>query len=298
MSHKDRKRLVYSGSELSVPGVRLLGHYRYLSAQPSLPLHLHADAMEISLLVRGQQTYRVNGEKYSIESGDVFLTFPGEPHDSGGEPEEKAEVYWLQLHLSAREHFLGLSPSGSVALQSALSALSTRQFRISSEAQYDLEQCLLHLQHPRTPLVQLHIEHHLRSYVMYVLQAANAAQVLVSSPEISKCVDFIQKNNHHDITLEQLAELAGLSLPQFKNRFRREVGLPPAEYMIRFKVQCARRLLEQKCMPVTDLAFLLGFSSSQYFSTVFKRYTGCAPSRYLELKEREETGLEEDVRTF
>jgi AraC-like DNA-binding protein len=299
MSHKsDRQRLEYSGTSLSVPGVRSLGHYRYLTAQPALPPHIHADTMEISLLVRGQQTYRVYDDKYTVESGEVFITYPEERHDTCGEPEEKGECYWLQLHLLEPDNFLGLSTRSAVALQSSLNALPMRHFRISPAAQSDLEQCFIFLQQTRTPQVQLFIEHHLRNYVMHVLRAASAAPVLATSAGIQKCIDYIQQSGQADIALEELAALVGLSLPQFKCRFRREAGLPPAEFMIRHKVQQACQLLEQKRMPVTDLAFLLGFSSSQYFSTVFKRYTGCTPSGYLEMKLREENVPETSVRTF
>ena len=44
MSQKsDRQRLEYTGARLSVPGLRSLGHYRYLTAQPGLPPHVHRD---------------------------------------------------------------------------------------------------------------------------------------------------------------------------------------------------------------------------------------------------------------
>ena len=53
MRHKsDRQRLVCSGAKRSVLG---------------LPPHIHADAMELSLLVRGPQIYRVYEDKYTIE---------------------------------------------------------------------------------------------------------------------------------------------------------------------------------------------------------------------------------------
>lgn len=299
MSQKsDRQRLVYSGTKLSVPGVRSLGYYRYLSAQRALPPHIHADAMEISLLVRGQQTYRVYEDIYKIESGEVFITFPEELHDSCGQPEEKGEMYWLQLHLLEPDNFLGLSTASAVVLQAALNKLSSRHFRIPPAAQNDLGQCFDLLRKKRTPQIQLHVEHHLRNYVMHVLQAASTAPALATSVGIQKCVGYIQQNGQVNIALEELAALAGLSLPQFKCRFRRETGLPPGEFMVRHKVERACQMLEQKLMPVTDLAFFLGFSSSQYFSTVFKRYTGCTPCRYLEMKIREENSPTKKPRSF
>jgi AraC-like DNA-binding protein len=278
--------------------VRSVGHYRYLSAQRPLPPHVHADAMEISLLVRGQQTYRVNEEKFLVGSGEVFITFPNERHDSGGEPEEKGELYWLQLRLLDPDNFLGLSRAGATVLQSELLALALHHFRMPAAAQSDLEQCFVLLQQKRTPHVQLHIENHLRNYVLNVLHAASIAPVLTTSAGVQKCIEHIQQSGQIAIALEDLAALAGLSLPRFKSRFRRETGLPPGEFMMRHFVQRACQLLESKLMPVTELAFFLGFSSSQYFSTVFKRYIGCAPSRYLEMKAMENDRRKEAVRAF
>ena len=74
-----------------------------------------------------------------------------------------------------------------------------------------------------------------------------------------------------------MAEVAGLSVSHFKARFRRETGLPPREFILREKIRLAREALGKGHGTVTDIAFELGFSSSQYFATVFKRYTGQSP---------------------
>ena len=71
-----------------------------------------------------------------------------------------------------------------------------------------------------------------------------------------------------------------LSESRFKARFRREVGLPPGVYILRAKIAAACTELRQPGTRVTELAHRLGFSSSQYFATVFRRFTGLTPSTY------------------
>ena len=66
------------------------------------------------------------------------------------------------------------------------------------------------------------------------------------------------------------------STSRFKVRFKEQVGLPPAEYAIRRKVERAREWLKQG-KSVTDVAFDLGFSTSQYFAITFKRITNQRP---------------------
>ncbi len=78
------------------------------------------------------------------------------------------------------------------------------------------------------------------------------------------------------IRVPELAEVARLSPSRLKARFKRELGVPPAEFWLRQKIERAAELL--KTQSVTDVAFELGFSSSQYFATAFKRYTRLRPS--------------------
>jgi two-component system response regulator YesN len=54
--------------------------------------------------------------------------------------------------------------------------------------------------------------------------------------------------------------------------------VPPADYVSRQKVARATDLLRKTGMPVTQIATNLGYSSSQYFATAFRRYTGKTPS--------------------
>ncbi|HEY3377167.1 MAG TPA: helix-turn-helix transcriptional regulator, partial [Armatimonadota bacterium] len=82
------------------------------------------------------------------------------------------------------------------------------------------------------------------------------------------------------LPLDTLAELLNLSTSRFKAKFKLEVGIPPAEYIMRRRLDRAKTLL---CAghSVTTTAYALGFPSSQYFATAFKRYTGQRPLDYL-----------------
>jgi AraC family L-rhamnose operon regulatory protein RhaS len=74
---------------------------------------------------------------------------------------------------------------------------------------------------------------------------------------------------------------AGLSASHFAEVFRRETGRTPLEYLTSARIEEAtRRLLERPEASVTRIASELGFSSSQYFSTVFRRHVGCTPGEW------------------
>jgi AraC-like DNA-binding protein len=62
--------------------------------------------------------------------------------------------------------------------------------------------------------------------------------------------------------------------------FRQELGVTPITYLNRYRVNQAKRLLQQTDQSVTAIALAVGFSDSGYFSRVFKREVGMAPDLY------------------
>jgi AraC-like DNA-binding protein len=119
--------------------------------------------------------------------------------------------------------------------------------------------------------------------VQYILQtiAASRENIRATSPAIKASLEFIAQNQQEWLSVAQVAEEVDLSESYFKILFREEVGLPPAEYMLRQKVEAAKIALGDSECNITELAYRLGFSSSQYFATVFKRFTNQTPSDYM-----------------
>ena len=81
--------------------VPMLGMYSYSRARPDLPVHRHAGGWEICYLERGNQVFEVCDQTYQLRGGDVFLTFPDEPHSTGGSPSEPGVLYWLNVRRPA-----------------------------------------------------------------------------------------------------------------------------------------------------------------------------------------------------
>ena len=76
-----------------------LGRAVYQRAESPLSPHTHGNCTEFVFLVKGCQTYQVNGNSYRIFGGEVFTAFPRDLHGTGGNPEEKAEFYYLIVDL-------------------------------------------------------------------------------------------------------------------------------------------------------------------------------------------------------
>lgn len=79
-------------------------------------------------------------------------------------------------------------------------------------------------------------------------------------------------------TLEELASHVGLSRSALHQRFLLFVGMPPMQYLLRWRMQIAAGLLRGGAAPVASIATDAGYESEAAFSRAFKRTVGVAPS--------------------
>ena len=94
---------------------------------------------------------------------------------------------------------------------------------------------------------------------------------------LKKCLD---KWVHFTIYVKELPLLDHMSLATYHKYFLKTMGLPPAEYIQKKKIEKARELLADTDLSVTEIAYRYGFSSGQYFATVFKRFCCVTPTQF------------------
>lgn len=261
-----------------VVNVSRLGYYNHSRAQPGLSDHTHPVAIEICFLVTGRQTYVVGDKTYRLRGGDVFIAFPQERHSTGGHPQEKGILYWIQYTLpKPGESFLGLPREQGQAVLDATLGIKQRHFRGDWTMKECLDQMTLLYHEDPSPLVGAAIANQATAFLLSVISISQNAAPESMNRSLERVLRHIDTHLEEKITLAELATLLDVSVSRFKIRFKKEMGVPPAEYIQRRRIEEAQRRLQHTKIPITQIAFALGFSSSQYFATVFKRYTGSAP---------------------
>jgi AraC-like DNA-binding protein len=282
---KTRTRLEMDLGKLGIRSVPVLGRYNYTHARPGLEVHRHPGAIEICYLVRGRQTYEVGGRRFSLRGGDVFLTLPGEEHGTGGEPEDKGLLYWLTLRVPSQTggSLLGLPPAESRALWKAVRGFSRRHFPGTPEMKNQMD-AVTGLAHCRvSPLSRIAAVNLLIGFVLAVVSAHGMAVLARERRRFHDVVSWIGSHleSPEELTVARLAKVAGLSPSRFQAAFKQETGIPPAEFALRARITEASRRLARPGADVTSVAFDLGFSSSQYFASAFRRYTNASPREAL-----------------
>ncbi|RLD86012.1 MAG: hypothetical protein DRJ07_01785 [Bacteroidetes bacterium] len=278
----NKERLIVDLLGIGFRNVVLLGHYSYKEAKGKLEMHQHKDMLEICFLETGSQYYVVGNESYFLKGGDVLITPPNTIHGTSGFPEEKGSLFWMIIHVP-KETFriLNLTPKESELLVNKLLNLDRIHFKGGSEMKKMLRAVFKLYNKKNDLLTKIEMTNHILNFLLSVIHCSEKKENKSISTDMEFCCKFIESNIFQNIYINNLAKKVNLSESRFKHKFKEEIGMPPNEYIIKLKIKKAKELMLRTDISITNLAYDLGFSTSSYFSTVFKKYQGISPTTYI-----------------
>ena len=113
--------------------------------------------------------------------------------------------------------------------------------------------------------------------------SVSATQVHSHFPTNRQCASvryYIEQHYKENITLDLLAEKASINKYYMAHAFKREYGVSPISYLITCRIREGKRLLSETDLSLSQIANILGFSSSSYFSQSFRNSEGMSPTEY------------------
>lgn len=295
----DRK--TYRGPEAGLPELELFGWMNTSSASYSkLMTHVHENAFEVSFIARGSVRWWVGDEVYRLKRGSVYITRPDEPHGGIDGVMHPCELYWFILPVPRSGSLPGLCERQTSQLLNSMSSLALRTFPTSPALQSGLRQLHSELLQPDSMSVTA-ARGVLHQVLVQLLRDHDAALDVPGhaqhSEPISKSMWWVTEHLGEDISVADMASSAKISVSRFHERFLEEVGLTPSDYLAQMRIQRAQELLANSTQSVSGIGFDLGFASSQYFATVFKKFVGVSPQEYRTARLAEvRTGEEREER--
>jgi AraC-like DNA-binding protein/mannose-6-phosphate isomerase-like protein (cupin superfamily) len=276
----DGFRIIQTGEAMDIPGLRMFGRHSVTKAIPALNLHYHENAFEFTYLCKGRMTFITNNKTDHLSGGDIYVSYPGEAHSTGEIPISLNEMYWFQLDISA-QNFLFIGDAWRTWLLGHLMNLDSHLISTNTGEMQRLMKDFFRLTYHGDQNDRFHASAVLLCFLNQVV-AYSQRQGKVVSKDIQTAVDYIKENISENIPLDVIAELSGLSLSRFKQKFCQQLGFTPREYINFHKIEASKLLLNSG-VSVTDTAVNLGFSTPNYFSSVFKRFTTQSPLEYLKI---------------
>lgn len=104
---------------------------------------------------------------------------------------------------------------------------------------------------------------------------------------IRQAQEFIEKNFHEKISVEQLASLFSVGRRNFERRFKKATSNTIVEYIQRVKIEAAKKSFESSRENINEVMYKIGYSDSKAFRMVFKKITGLSPIEYRTKYNRE-----------
>lgn len=99
-------------------------------------------------------------------------------------------------------------------------------------------------------------------------------------------IDFIKRyiNLHYmdEISLNEVVEILNLSRTYVSALFKKEVGISFTRYLIEFRLERAKQMMEFEKLPLNRVAEMVGYPDYAQFSKIFKNYQGCSPKKFNE----------------
>ncbi len=98
--------------------------------------------------------------------------------------------------------------------------------------------------------------------------------------EINRALEYIEANYQKDLTLEEIAGEAGLSIYYFSHLFKEEVGYSFVTYLNKLRINKAKQLLLENKLNIAQVGYNVGYNDPNYFTRVFKEHEKMTPSKY------------------
>jgi AraC family transcriptional regulator len=97
---------------------------------------------------------------------------------------------------------------------------------------------------------------------------------------LKRVLDYIGENLAEDVSLADLAELAGMSPHHFSELFKASMSCTPHRYVLQERIERAKIALRDPECTVLDAGTIAGFANPSHFARVFRRFVGASPSHF------------------
>lgn len=251
------------------------------------PLHWHTP-VEIIMPIDGDYTMDCNDVRYHLRVGDIIFICPGALHHIYAHHGRRI-IFQVDLQmLQSFEEF-----DSFFALMQPAIVVTPEDFPTVHEDCVKLMNEIYDEYFGSAPLRNVSIvQKFLQMLVMigreYTFGTDRFAGLKPTKQQeytekfLSIC-DYINQHCTEDLTLDEIADIAGFSKYHFSRLFKEFAGMPFYKYLNTRRIAYAERLLLDPSVNVTEVAVRSGFNSISAFMRMFKIIRNCTPTQFRNL---------------
>jgi len=252
-----------------------------IASTGSIKIGMHEHAFyELYFLVSGNRRYMMKHSVYDVEPGNLVFIPKKKLHRAISAKKtgyDRYVLYFSDQQAARLAELLGGDVFSELVNQGCIQLPGY----IAKQVQKDMEQILQETTSPSLAAYAI-VTHLLQGIMLNALRYGSKKQCLVgeSADKVQMIAKFITEHYREEITLSKVAEMACLEKTYFSKLFKTLTGFGFQEYLLQTRLLAAEQMLMETKLSMSEIAENCGFSCSNYFGDVFRRYKGLSPSAY------------------
>lgn len=238
--------------------------------------HSHEE-YQFGLSSTDQASYRYRGATHRVGPGTLSIIHSGEVHETYEHEMIPATVVYeiayatpltlrsIASDLSGRVVAAPYFASAVIADRSVVASFRRFHDALRSDGRLDSDAAFLE---GCSTLIQRFAQNH-----------PGTRKFTASRPDIRRVGEYLNERYAQNVSLEELANEANLSVSHFFAAFREEYGLPPHQFRLQVRIARAKQLI-LRGMPVAEVAIATGFAHQSHLGRHFKRLVGLPPNAF------------------
>ena len=244
--------------------------------------------IKLFYVLDGTFQWEIDKGQFTLYPGDIAVVLPGQEFGSYNDVLEIGSFLWI--HIDARQPDAGeiilgkwsnLSDNEIMSISKILllnSPVVILKFTEAGRILKCIQQELFNRELGHCTRVNNQIDE------LFILTTRQLSRQSNTGRDFSKTFmkleEALREDLSHQWTVEEMAAFVGLGTTLFNEKVKSYSGFSPLNYLIKIRISEAIKLLKKEKVSITDIALETGFSSSQHFSTTFKKLTGYTPGEF------------------
>jgi len=127
---------------------------------------------------------------------------------------------------------------------------------------------------------------YLSDYMMKIIELCNDVQKSYEAKPIRQVKEYIEQNYDKGIALEEIGKMVCLNPVYLSTLFKNQTGMNITNYVIKVRMEAAKKLLTESHMSVSAIAGKVGYTDTKYFSKIFTKQVGIKPMEYRKFERK------------
>lgn len=265
--------VIYRPGEKS-GAINSCGHYKFISKdnyETYRPNGLHD--CQLLYLAQGSATYYLQGKEYTVNEGSIIIYYPLEPQRYIYRLQLEPEVYWIHFEYE---------PMKKLMENLGIDGLHFFEIGTNHECTTLMKRIIRELQF-KNPYYETVCDSVFQSMLALIARSKDSPQSTQKKEFdilMEEAIQYFHHKYNEPISISNFCTNYHTNEQNFRKNFKKYTGLSPKKFLLDVRMKKALEFMSDSNLNFTEIANMVGYTDSLYFSRIFRQYTGKSPRDY------------------